>query len=119
MAPDTRFGGHVNFDVQGFAGQYSQVVAYFHQPDGAFLKDFDGQYRDRTGHVAVSVDFSPAFPVTSFPDVVLFMPYTQLHMAPGVMNLFFFVKVWDMSNPAVPFELACSSPPTPFTFTTG
>ena len=100
---------HVNFDVQNFAGQHGKVVAYFAYPNGELLKDFDGLYRTFDGHVSVGLDFLPNFPGTSFPDVHMFMPYVQLHMAPGDSSLVFSVQIWDLTNPVVPTQLAVSS----------
>lgn len=100
---------HVGFDVQGLAGRAGKISAYFNYWQGGPLRDFDDAYKTEDGHVGVSQDFFPNFEATNYPDVLLFMPYAELHMAPGsTSSLMCMVRIWDMSQ-AVPNSLANSA----------
>jgi hypothetical protein len=99
---------HVGFDVQNLAAQTGNVVAYFNYWQGAPLRDFDKQYTTDDGHVATGIDFVPNFDAANFPDMQLFIPYSQLHMAPGTAYLMCHIIIWDKSR-IVPEELAKSA----------
>lgn len=103
---------HVGFDVENFAGQDGQAVAYFNYWQGGPLKAFgdNPNYKTIDGHVAVSENFSPAFEAANYGDLPLFMPYSELHMAPapGTAALMCMVRIWDNSA-IVPISLASSA----------
>jgi len=88
---------HVDFNVQNLTSQRGAIVTYFNNWNGDPLCDFDSQYRTDDGHVSVKMDFIPQFDDTNYPDFILFMPYSQLHMAAGNFDLMFQVTIWDMS----------------------
>ncbi|MGB8216244.1 MAG: M48 family metalloprotease [Candidatus Methanoperedens sp.] len=88
---------HVDFNVQNLMWQRGMVVAYFNYWNGDPLCDFDSQYRTDDGHVSVGIEFIPRFDDTNYHDFILFMPYSQLHMATGNFDLMFQVKIWDMN----------------------
>lgn len=98
---------HVGFTVQGLTGQMGEVTAYFNYWNGPALRDFDNAYRTDDGHVGVGVEFVPGFLDTSYSDIPIFMPYSQLDMGPGEAALMCQVVVWDKSLP-VAQELARS-----------
>lgn len=87
---DGRFGMriHVRFTVEGALQQPCQAVAYFFAANGTVLQDFNGAFRTGDGQVSVWVPFVPAYPSTTYNDFVLFIPYDELHMAPG--------STWDL-----------------------
>jgi len=98
----------VDFNVQGLNSLHGSCVAYFNYWNGGPLIDFDGEYHSQDGHVSVGEDFIPQFYDTNFPDFTLFIPYNQLHMAPGDSDLMFHVVIWDESQ-IVPQKLATSA----------
>ena len=90
---------HIGFDVQGLAGRVGGIAAYFNYWQGGPLKDFDMAYRTEDGHVSVGQEFIPISAFINYPDFQLFMPYEQLHMAPGgVAGLMCQIYVWDKSQ---------------------
>jgi hypothetical protein len=100
---------HVGFDVQGLMGLPGEVAAYFNYWQGAPLRDFDRTYTTEDGHVSVGQNFTPGFEPATYPDLQLFMPYHELHMAPGATShLMCQVRIWDKSQ-IVPQSLANSA----------
>lgn len=102
---------HIAFSVANLLEHTGTVAAYFYFSNGVPLKDFNGDYRTKTGNVCVARRFMPKSPDTSYEDFVLFMPYLELHMGPGNHSLKFSVSVWDDRNR----ELAWADGP-PFTY---
>jgi hypothetical protein len=98
---------HIGFTVQGLMGRPGEVTAYFNYWNGPALRDFDNAYRTDDGHVGVGVDFVPGFSDTSYSDMQIFMPYSQLDMEPGEVPLMCQIVIWDKSLP-IAEELARS-----------
>ena len=74
------------------------MAAYFYYDDAGNtpLRDFNQQYVTHDVGVAVGRRFTPGTAETPFRDFALFMPYSELHAAPGAR---YFLKlrvvVWD------------------------
>ena len=88
----------VNFDALNFAGQTATMAAYFYYDDAnnTPLRDFNQQFVTWDGIVAVGRRFTPGTAESPFRDFVLFMPYGELHAAPGARyTLKLRVVVWD------------------------
>jgi len=105
---------HIAFSVANLLERTGTVAAYFHFSNGVPLKDFNGDYRTKTGTVCVARSFMARSPNTAYEDFVLFMPYLELHIGPGNHSLKFSVSVWDDRNK----ELAWADGPM-FTYTSG
>ncbi len=86
---------HLRVNVLNLNGVDCQAVAYFEYAEGGNLQDFDETYQDAAGNVAATVDFAPLYDNTVYADMTLFMPYAQLHMAPGTYDLRFSVTLYD------------------------
>ena len=74
------------------------MAAYFYYDDAnnTPLRDFNQQYRTQDGIVAAGRRFTPDAPEAAFRDFALFMPYDELHAAPGARyNLKLRVVIWD------------------------
>ena len=78
---------HANVNISGCQGEACNIVAWFHDAAGNRLNDFDKLYATGDGQASASVSVTPIYPSANFGDVAIFMPYTQLHLAPGRHNL--------------------------------
>jgi len=86
---------HVKFATQNTKGVKSRAIASFFFADGRKLKDSDGDYDTADGYVAAARDYTPGYDTTRYDDSTIFMPYDQLHMAPGSYTLKFYVALYD------------------------
>ena len=89
---------HVTFDVGNLYNRNCQIAAYFEFSDGTVLKDFNNSYRATDGQVAVSSSFIPQYENTHFGDFVLYIPYTELHLAFGQHSLRYRLIIFDMAT---------------------
>jgi hypothetical protein len=78
---------HSRITVQGLRGQAVQFVSWFWKGDATPLFDFDNNFRTGDGQVSASVTLTPLYEVAIFTDCAIFIPYPQLHLAPGVHPL--------------------------------
>ncbi|BBM84576.1 hypothetical protein [Candidatus Uabimicrobium amorphum] len=85
---------HTKIETQNLKGKSIQVAAYFALLDGRFLKDYDGLYKARSGHVAASKKETSTSDNNLWNDFTLFLPYSQLHLSPGVHNLKFYISIF-------------------------
>jgi len=102
---------HTHFIVDGARQAGCQLTAYFHYANGDVLKDFDQDYKTNDGQVAVWEDFTPEYDSTEFEDFRLFMPYDELHMAPGHHELKFDMQIHHKPSG----QIAAESEYVPFT----
>ncbi|MDO5395703.1 MAG: BACON domain-containing protein [Bacteroidales bacterium] len=90
---------HIDFSVNGLKNHSICPVAYFYYSNGNKLNDYDGLYRTTEGQVAIEGDKSNAdYDGTRWSDYTLFMPYAQLHMAPGSYILQFQIYIKDKTT---------------------
>lgn len=85
---------HVDFDVDNGLNVPSRAVAYFSYSGGEPLMDFDDSYTSTDGQVSAGTDFTPIYASANFADLTIFMPYDQLHMAPGSSDLEFYIEMY-------------------------
>ncbi|MBM3293625.1 MAG: hypothetical protein FJY82_03785 [Candidatus Aminicenantes bacterium] len=78
---------HVNAVINGCQNESCSVVAWFHDAAANRLKDFDGQYTTQDGQASAAISVTPLYPNTTFTEIQIFMPYAQLHLAPGLHHL--------------------------------
>lgn len=74
---------HVSFDISGMKGQKCQAIAYFDNPKGTGVKDRNGRYCTTGGNVCSSTHFTPGYPNTTYSDLSIFIPNSELHLLPG------------------------------------
>ena len=74
---------HVSVTVKGCQGRPVSVTTWFWRSRGVALRDFDRRNASSTGQVSASVTVTPKYASATFTDVVVFMPYSQLHLAAG------------------------------------
>jgi len=84
---------HLTFSAQRLKNKQCTATAYFYYASGKPLKDFNDKYSTTDGKVGMHADFTPSYASSVYKDFQLFMPHTELHMAPGEFDLKFFVKL--------------------------
>jgi hypothetical protein len=85
---------HTSFSIYALEDTPCRAVAYFYFKNGEPLKDFNGKYKTEGGNVSVGKDFTPGYNKTRYDDLAFFMPYEELHMAPGEHSLKLRVTIW-------------------------
>jgi hypothetical protein len=106
---------HIDFDVDNGLNIPSRAVAYFSYAGGEPLQDFDGNYTTSDGQASAGTDFTPIYASANFSDLRIFMPYDELHMAPGSSDLEFYIEMYTHHDGTVIAEAG----PYSFTFEQG
>ena len=88
---------HVNFDINGMLNRRGQAAAYFYFSSGNPLKDTNGLCCTSNGNVATHVDFTPNYENSNYNDLLIFMPYSELHLDKSA-SCFFTVSIWAGSK---------------------
>ncbi|HOU13726.1 MAG TPA: S8 family serine peptidase [Anaerolineae bacterium] len=91
----------VSFDVANLRNREGMIAAYFYFGDDKNrpLRDFNDAYRTDSGYVAVGQYFQPGYDKATYRNMELFIPYSELHMAPGKKyKLKFYVVLWDINT---------------------
>ncbi len=91
---------HTSFMVNGQRNSPCKVVAHFFDMNGQFLRDFNfnPMYRTMDGFVTTMVDIIPLYDETNYPDIVLYIPYNELHLMPGMYQLTCRISLWDVAR---------------------
>lgn len=83
---------HVKFSTYGVRGMSGSCTAYFSFANGTRLIDYNGAFRAMDGQVSCGGTFIPQYDACTYPDYVLFMPYSELHIS-GKADCKFLVQV--------------------------
>ncbi len=105
---------HINMDVYNLKSKSCEAVVYFYAASGSPLKDQNKSYRTQGGNVCCSEEFNPGHDNTYYEDLVLFMPYDELHID-YKGNFKFFISLWDES--VTPYKEIKQSDWVDFTYT--
>ncbi|MHC4234858.1 MAG: CsgG/HfaB family protein [Planctomycetota bacterium] len=90
---------HVAFEVGNLKGKRLHAAAMFADArTGKPLADRDGRYRTPQGRVAAVRSFSPRYRKSTYSDLTLFIPRSQLHLRPGQSALTCRASLWDDSR---------------------
>lgn len=112
---------HVKFNVQNMKGKTGRVTAYFYDDNGNALIDTNGRY-NTTGspsYVAVGKNITPSYDNSSYSDLELRMPYSELHQTgSSARTIKFKISIWDKSG-STSKEFYNGTSWTSFTFTPG
>ena len=95
---------HVAFNVNNLLDKKCQAAVYFEFSNGQVLNDLNGQYRASNGQVAAYENFRPPYTGTTYNDFTLYIPYYELHLAPGQHDLRYIVQIFGPDG-----KLVCSS----------
>ena len=74
---------HVSLDVKRLRGGTGHVTAYFSFKGGEALRDFDDRYSTVDDKVCVGTTFEPGYDASTYNDLELFIPISQLHLQGG------------------------------------
>lgn len=112
---------HVKFNIQNMKGKNGRVSAYFYDNNGNALIDTNDKY-NTTGtpsNVATGTNITPGYDNTSYSDLKLTIPYSELHQTgTSTRTLKFKISIWDRSvTPSK--EIYNGSTWTTFLFTPG
>lgn len=89
---------HIKFSSRNRKGLKGNYSVYFYYDDGSPLKDLNNSHATADGNVAHNKEFIPVYENSDYNDMILFMPYSELHLNPGKYDLKFFVVIWDKSG---------------------
>jgi len=91
---------HASAVVRGQANNPCKAVVHFFGYNNQPLIDVNANpmYRTVDGFVSTAVDFIPMYPETNFPDLVMYIPYNELHLMPGMHQLAFRISFFDMTR---------------------
>jgi len=78
---------HVKFDVHNMEGVDCYLIVYFQEEDGTNLTTSDPTYGSSDGRVAVKKLLTPGYKDTTYKDLTVFMPYSELNLTKGKYNL--------------------------------
>lgn len=74
---------HVAFDISGMKDQSCKAIAYFDHPKGIGVKDRNGRYCTAGGNVCSRKQFTPHNQNSTFSDLSIFIPISELHLLSG------------------------------------
>jgi hypothetical protein len=89
---------HVRFRLKNYQNTKCSVNAYFYFASGERLIDFNKINASNDGQVAMGMDIIPRYRDSSFEDVRLFMPYSELHLFTGDYELKFDIELQTQSG---------------------
>ncbi|MBQ8462059.1 MAG: hypothetical protein IJ543_06575 [Bacteroidales bacterium] len=91
---------HVKFDIQNCKDDACRAIAYFYYANGTAIKDTNGLYKDASGNVSAGVDFKPGYDDTVYSDLIIFMPYSEIHSTTrtGTVEMYFDTKLYDFTS---------------------
>ncbi len=78
---------HAQFTLNNAVGRSAFGTAYFSFADGTPLRDFNGLYTSLDGQASVGAPIVAQYPSAVFPDYVLVLPYSELHLDSGLHQL--------------------------------
>lgn len=74
---------HVNFDVDNAVRQKTCVCVFFYDEDGNPLRAKNSRFKAPDGTLTIQYPVYPKYESTSFSDVWLFMPYSEIPARSG------------------------------------
>ena len=78
---------HMQFNLKNLKGNSCKAMLQFYFDSGLPLLDYNGRFNSSDGKVSVCTEFSPQYDSSDFHDLVLFMPYDELHLSSGEHSL--------------------------------
>ncbi|MBQ2124100.1 MAG: BACON domain-containing protein [Bacteroidaceae bacterium] len=86
----------VDFNVRNMLNRTGTCNAYFYTSDGNYaLQDGNNKYKTQSGKVCSTKEFKPPYKSTDYTDLVIFIPYSELHMGSGTHSLKCFISIFD------------------------
>ena len=85
---------HVKFNINGMLNKTGRAIAYFYYNNGNPLKDTNNRFYSVDGNVSVGENFTPSYERSTFNDLTIFMPYSELELSQSA-QCYFFVEIKD------------------------
>ncbi len=90
---------NMNTNIKGARGRECDVIIFFYNKDGKPLKDFNGKYCTKDGSVCAWKDITPSYNNSSWEDMSIFIPYSELHIVgSGTSDIMYKLQVRDLSE---------------------
>jgi hypothetical protein len=91
---------HTSLMVRGQRNNQCKMVAHFFDVNGQPLRDFNFNpfFRTVDGFVSTAVDIIPFYEETNYPDIVMYIPYNELHLMPGIHQLVCRISIYDVAR---------------------
>lgn len=91
---------HAGLAIRGQQNNPCKVVAHFFGMHGQPLVDFNFNplFRTVDGFVTTVVDIIPLYEEATYPDIAMYIPYSELHLMPGFHQLMCRLSLWDMTR---------------------
>ena len=88
---------HVNFSIDNCMDDQCDALAYFYYANGSPIKDTNSSYNTADGNVVGSKSFKPGYPKTTYNDLIIFMPYSEIHSTTttGTVAMYFLVELYS------------------------
>ena len=74
---------HANLDVWNAKGKELRMECFFFDSSGRPLKDFNHNYYSGDGQVCAITSFRPSYDASTYSDLSVFIPYSELHLSSG------------------------------------
>lgn len=74
---------HANLDVWNAKGKELRMECYFFDSSGRPLKDFNKNFYSGDGQVCAVMSFRPSYDASTYSDLSVFIPYSELHLSSG------------------------------------
>lgn len=88
----------VDFSVQNMKGFTGSCAVYFYYENGDRVKDTNGSYTTSDNHAATHKTIKPSNDNSSYTDLEIFMPYSELEVGTGKHDLKFYCQIWENSS---------------------
>ena len=93
---------HLKFSIQNCLGENCDALAYFYYANGSPIKDTNNSYNTSNGNVVGSVSFKPGYQNTTYNNLVMFMPYSEIHstITTGKVDMYFMAELYNYAAKA-------------------
>lgn len=85
----------VDFEVQNMKDISGSCDAYFYYKDGTRVKGKTSKFQTKTGNATAIRDIKPKYDNSTFTDLEIFMPYSELDVSSGKHELKFHCTLWE------------------------
>ena len=85
---------HIEVELNGYKGSDMRAIAYFESPKGVGHKDLNNRYHTTDGNVSASKKFSPSYDNSTFNDLKIFIPLSELHLKEGKHTYYCVVQIY-------------------------
>jgi hypothetical protein len=92
---------HVKFSVNNMLNKTGTCNAYFYYKNGLALNDYNQHYYTSDGKVSTGEKYTPSYTNAIYEDLVLFIPYSELHLGDGRHDIKFQIQIFDNNTRSI------------------